>query len=225
LISGLDEDGTVAKLDDFPGLPSDIVLRQVHWRDFSELDAEAILSAHELSRRAEMKHSGRRNGFTLGRIALRTLISSQLKIPAQEVVLEVAPTGQLFSPGSGLHVSLAHSGDAALAAVARRPIGIDLEEVRKKPDTLLDYILSDMEKDHVYKLDVPDSHRLFLCWTLKESVLKGLGVGLRSSPKKVTIEVDMPSRTAHLMDPNDHAWEARFCISEQWVSALAFKDD
>jgi len=212
-------------LIDFADLPEGVFVRQVEWSTYSSQDLSAFLTEEELVRRAEMKHSGRRNGFSLGRIALRSLLSDLLSMPASKVALVTAPSGQLLNPDSGFHISLAHSGETAIAVAARFSVGIDLEEVRSKPLELLDYILADSEKDHIDSLNVLDSHRLFLCWTLKEAVLKGMGVGLRSSPNKVKLHVDTRTQSAIIEDPTQQEWQARYCISGSWISALAFQTE
>ncbi|MDA1027546.1 MAG: 4'-phosphopantetheinyl transferase superfamily protein [Bacteroidetes bacterium] len=211
-------------LIDFGDLPEGFFVRQAEWGAYSGQNVSSILTEEELLRREEMKHPLRKNGFTLGRIALRLLLSDILSIPANKVTLAAAPSGQLMNPDSNFHVSLAHSGETALAVAAPRPVGIDLEDVRAKPSQLLDYILADGERNHIASLDVPESMKLFLCWTLKESVLKGMGVGLRSSPRNVNLKIDTATATAQIVDPTGQIWQARYCISGQSVSALSFSE-
>jgi len=206
----------------FLDFPEDIVIRTITHDEYVEQNWADILSPLETQRRNALSHPGRKRGFTLGRVALRTLLADQLEIPAKDVPLLIEPSGQLSCPDSGLHLSLAHSGDKAIAAVAPRTIGVDLEEVRTKPDALLDYILAESEKRHIYDLDIPDSQRLFLCWTLKESVLKALGVGLRSAPRKVQLQIDVATKSALITDPDGRKWNARYAITGPWVSAIAF---
>lgn len=213
---------TPSEFAPFPDCPRDIDVLTLSYTDQVKDHWASILSDVELERRAVLTHAGRRDGFTLGRVALRTLLADKIGVPAREVPLRIEPSGQLTCPGSGLNVSLAHSGDKAIAVISPRAIGVDLEEIRTKPPSLLDYILADEEKDHIYSLNVPDSHRLFLCWTLKEAVLKGMGVGLRSAPRRVVLDVDVAGGKARVTDPEGRSWNARFAISGSWIAALAF---
>ncbi len=65
-------------------LPTDIAIR---WMTYDPAQAgalEALLSAEERERVARYTHAGRRQSFTLGRAAARTLLAERLRIaPAQ----------------------------------------------------------------------------------------------------------------------------------------------
>ena len=168
-----------------------------------------------------MKHEGRRNSFTAGRIALRTMLADELGMEPAKVPLTVLESGRLACRGSDLHLSLAHSGQLAVAAASRRNVGFDIESVRSKPSELLDYILSNEERDHVHSLDMDTGRSLFLCWTVKEAVLKANGTGLRRSPRQVRVQIDLPGSTARVLDPSDHIWEVHFGLTDDYVAALA----
>lgn len=209
-------------LTTFLNLPEGIQVRQMGYDAFVEENWASILSPEEHKRRDAFSHPGRQRGFTLGRVALRSLLAEHLNVAPNLVPLHLESSGQITCPESQLHLSLAHSGNQALATVAPVRIGIDLEEVRTKPDTLLEHILGEDEKDHIHSLPIPDSHRLFVCWTLKEAVLKAMGVGLRHAPRKVLLSIDTDSQSAKITDPDGEVWNARYVISDNWVSAVAF---
>lgn len=81
-------------------------------------------------------------------------------------------------------ISLSHSGDLALLAVATGVrVGVDLEEVRSRPrlERLAERVLASDEL--AAWMAVPEQHRLraFLeAWTSKEAYLKAIGEGIRS---------------------------------------------
>jgi len=201
-------------------LPSDILIRRLSLEN--NWSWEEILTGTEIARLEEMKNEQRRAGFKLGRIALRTLLAERLDVHPRDVPIIIEPSGRLACPDSGLFLSLAHSGTNAIAVAAPRNVGVDIEAVRQKPATLLDYILADSEKEHVRNLPIDDSLSLFLCWTLKEAVLKANGTGLRRSPRKVSLSIDMENRIAMAKDPEGKDWEARFKIESEYVLSLAF---
>lgn len=84
----------------------------------------------------------------------------------------------------GVVISLSHSGDLALLAVATGVrVGVDLEEVRFRPrlERLAERVLAPDELAAWFA--VPEQHRLraFLrAWTAKEAYLKAIGEGIRS---------------------------------------------
>ena len=206
----------------FPNLPEHIrTYLQVYSEQFDS-EWPDVLSQAELGRRSEMTHPGRKLGFTLGRTALRRLLSEELSVAPRDVPIQIEPSGQLTCPSSNRHISLAHSGNQAIAVSGSSHLGIDLEEVRPKPEALLHYILGDSERTHIAELRIPDTHRLFLAWTLKEAVLKAEGIGLRSSPRSVVLQVDVDTQHAMMVDATGRTWQGRYCISGSWISAIAF---
>ena len=212
----------------FPGfgdVPSDISVRCLRLEADLEGLATNVLSAEEHSRRASMGSKSRQVQFALGRIALRSLLSEELNVPPSDVPLVIEQTGRLSLLNSAKSLSLAHSGHHALAAVSNTLSGVDVEVIRDKPAELLDYILGDQEKAHIKKLDLPDNQRLFVCWTLKEAVLKATGTGLRRSPKKVRLTIDPTSGTAQATDPDGKRWQAKYQVFQNTVFALAFAPD
>ena len=108
-----------------------------------------------------------------------------------------------------------------MVAVCERNVGVDLELIRPKPAALLDYILAEEERDHVRALAIPPEQSLFLCWTIKESVLKANGTGLRKSPRRVRVNLDLERGHATVRDPEDKAWDVAFALSDTHALSLA----
>ncbi len=205
------------------GLPEDILICQMSYDDEIDGSWMRFLTDAEIDRRAGMKNEGRKRSFTLGRVALRSLLAGHLGIQPRDVALIVEQSGRLACPNSGLYLSLAHSGDQAIAIAAPRNVGVDMEVIREKPEALLDYILADGERQHIKELPLDFTHSLFLCWTLKEAVLKANGTGLRRSPKKVELAIDLEAGSALATDPEGKTWTARFTIEKEYVLSLAYE--
>ncbi len=207
------------------GLPEDILICQMSYDDEIDGSWTRFLTDAEIARRSGMKSEGRQRSFTLGRVALRSLLARHLGVPPRDVVLIVEQSGRLACPNSGLYLSLAHSGDQAIAIAAPRNVGVDLEVIREKPEELLNYILADGERQHIQELPLDFTQSLFLCWTLKEAVLKANGTGLRRSPKKVELAIDLDAGSALATDPQGQSWTARFTIEQEYVLSLAFESN
>jgi len=77
----------------------------------------------------------------------------------------------------GLHFSLSHSGNAVLCALDRRPVGADIEMIRRKNLEHLLSVFSDPEQASIALADSPETCFTRL-WTRKESYLKLTGKGL-----------------------------------------------
>lgn len=81
-------------------------------------------------------------------------------------------------PAPGLHVSIAHSGDLAMAVAARFPVGVDVEDWLT--GTELDGLAFSEEERHELRSLPPDERaaRRAELWCQLEAVSKWRGVGL-----------------------------------------------
>lgn len=76
----------------------------------------------------------------------------------------------------GLHWSISHKPECVAAVVAPWPVGIDVEEVRPRTESLLDYVMNPEEWGVFDAMGGWDA--FFRTWTAKEAVLKAVGTGL-----------------------------------------------
>lgn len=170
-------------------LPSDVAARLAGPADA----APALLPDAERGRLAAYGSASRRQQALLGRVAARTLAAERLGLDAVRVPLKNAPDGAPEIPG--LHVSIAHTsrgGDtAALAAIADRPIGVDLERVRPRRPDLWTRILQPAEYPLLDALGGPTDTVQTLLWALKEAVLKGQRTGFRAGGRSVRLMLDV----------------------------------
>jgi phosphopantetheinyl transferase len=106
--------------------------------------------------------------------------------------VRVTRAGKPELEGSELTVSLTHSGDAVLVAIAAGgEVGVDAELLR--PDaagwTLVDHALTESERARLDAVPVPDRAESFLrTWTRKEAILKAAGTGLGLDPRQVELD-------------------------------------
>jgi len=204
-------------------IPPDIFVNQ--------LDSEAsvlrkwgdILSSEEINRRAGMRSESRRTQFVLGRIAVRQLVGRLSGFRPDDVALEVEDSGRVTAPGSGFNVSIAHSENRAIAIASERRAGVDLEYISEKPETLLNYIVNENESEAIKNLPLSVSEQLFLTWTLKEAVLKAKGTGLRVSPRKLSVCIDLVGERATITDSEEQIWSGIFSLTQPYITAIAYQ--
>jgi 4'-phosphopantetheinyl transferase len=170
-----------------------------------------------------MRAESRQRSFLLGRAALRTLLADLTNTDPSRVALKVLSDGRVLAPETPYHVSISHSGDRALAVVSTRRIGVDIEQIVERPESLLRYVLHRDEVAHVERLPVPQEETLFLCWTIKEAVLKALGTGLMRSPKSVRMNIDYENGRAIVRDETENTWEVIFERRNEYMLALAYE--
>lgn len=194
-------------------LPSDITFRHLRF-DPEHLETWiALLSEVEAERLEGFTQQKRRQEFVLGRAAARMLLAERLDIVPKDVLLEVAESGAVDVVGTDLHISIAHSGDHAVAAAAPRYVGVDIEAIVTRHAELHRYMLHPDEYELVDALPLDRDRAQILCWTLKESVLKAMRMGLRYSPRNLRLYIDMERTVARVHADNGRQWEVYF---EQW---------
>lgn len=202
-------------------LPGDIHFYQLKY-DLGEVARwGSFLSAVEVERRGLMKAESRKRSFLLGRAALRILLGDLTGAAPAEIELDILNNGRVVAPKTPFHVSIAHSGDRAVAIASKRRVGIDIEQIVEKPESLLRFVLHEDEFDHVNALPVPNHHRLFLCWTMKEAVLKAIGTGLLRSPKTVRLDVSYDEGQANVKEDEGFCWEVLFEQQDDYMLAVA----
>lgn len=155
----------------------------------TELPANDLwLSGNERQRLSTMTAPLRRRQFLAGHWLLRRLAA---QIHGGEPTHWSLSTGPDRAPSlqsisnpdaPTIHASLSHSGDGLAAAVAPFPVGIDLERPAKSRDllALAGTVFSPDECAELRRL--PEGERataFYLFWTIKESVGKREGHGLR----------------------------------------------
>ncbi len=194
-------------------LPPDVTFRHLRF-DPDHLESwEALLSTEERVRADNFLRGKRRQEFILGRAAARLLLADRMDINPGSVLLEVAESGAIDVMDSDLHISIAHTGDHAVAAAAPRYIGVDIETIAPRHVDLHRYMLHPDEYGLIETLPLNRERAQILCWTLKESVLKGMRVGLRYSPRKLQLSIDFEKAAASVHTENGRYWRAFF---EEW---------
>ena len=149
------------------------------------------LSSGELERAATYRFDRDRASFIAGRYLLRQLLSVYTGTPPSKIVLSPDAHGKLrLEDRDTPQFSLANADGLVTVAVASGcdRIGIDCEraDVEIEEATLDSYCSGD-ERRWLAELPAHERARAAVAlWTLKESHLKALGVGLREDPRSVT---------------------------------------
>ena len=80
----------------------------------------------------------------------------------------------------GKYFNISHSKGIVALATSDRNVGIDLEVIRHVDKELKEFVSSKDEKKYIH-----DDQSFFEIWTNKESLLKCMGLGMKSSMDKV----------------------------------------
>ncbi len=163
----------------------------------------AILCLDQLLRTHQGQHA----------VALRLLqraLGESLGLPAGALCLVPDSAGRpSLAAHPEVHVSVSHCEGAVLVAASADRIGVDVERVRPRDRYAVARMLNPAEIKRVGRARDPD-REFFRYWTLKESYVKALGVGLGYALKELDVSL-APNGTASVGRPN--AWlslEERF---------------
>ncbi len=205
-------------------LPDDIALRLAVRAAADPLPLSA-LPAGERAQIATFGSEKRQREFALGRATVRALLADHLAVAATDVPLRVATDGAPEVSG-GLHVSIAHAATQehtlAAAAVASRPVGVDLEVIRPRRPDLYRFVLHPDEYGLLETLPHDHDAAQVLVWTLKEAVLKAMRTGFRTSPKKLRLTVEPVERAATVRVEEGGWWTLRYEEQDGYFVAVAF---
>lgn len=130
-----------------------------------------------------------------GELLVRRAVSEALGICEEAVPLCSDGRGAPTLDGTGLFVSIAHSGNYAVCALSDTPVGIDIEEVRPMCGRVATGTFSVRENEYLgadgYELSGETLVRFFEIWTAKEAYgkMKGEGVTLSDTVDTTTIPV------------------------------------
>jgi 4'-phosphopantetheinyl transferase len=203
-------------------LPPDITFQHLRF-DQDHLERwESLLSPEEAIRAGRFPRAKRRDEFVLGRAAARLLLAQRTGTEPGDVALAVAESGAIDVIGSPLHVSIAHSGDHAVAAAAPRRVGVDIEGIATRHADLARFMLHPEEHHLIDSIPLDPDRTHILCWTLKEAALKAMRTGLRTSPKKLRLELDLDAESAVVHVDGGATWTVRFEEWDGYYVALAF---
>lgn len=161
--------------------------------------------------------------------------------PALETKISVTPelSKQGFKNGV-VCFSLSHSNEFAACAVSNEPVGVDIEFIKRKEMQYPEKILHKEEAETYAFISNPLEKKkyFFECWTLKESYLKNLGIGLIVRSGDFLISEDrleasnkkLKPRYAHCLTPGeirntdwkfDANYKVSYCIAKKDADAKA----
>ena len=182
---------------------------EVHlWRAWLPTEAApeadlALLSEDERRRAERLRLPIARAQYVAARATVRRLLGRYLGQPPTALRFAYGPQGKpalAASAAASLHFNVSHSHGLGLFAVARRPVGVDVEQVRLGIDTsrVAARFFSPVELAALGAVAAEQRPMAFYrLWTRKEAVLKAAGRGVWQALSQV--EVSGPEEPASLV--------------------------
>lgn len=173
------------------------------------------LSPEEWHRAQRFVFTRDRERFIQAKVLQRAVLSRYYPaIPPHQWVFDFNQHGKPHianTTSEALYFNLSHTdGMIALAVTRIGEIGIDVESVNRNNDlrSLADYCFTEIEQDYLYKDDEQEfERRFFTLWTLKEAVVKAVGVGISLGLKRFEFQVKGESTSVSpLPSPHPQQW-------------------
>jgi 4'-phosphopantetheinyl transferase len=153
------------------------------------------------------------------RAALRSILGARLGVSPADVRFDYGEYGRPSLRGmerSGPYFNVSHSRDVGCIAVASGyDVGIDVEAVRQLNalDQMIHRTLAPTEQRQIAALPASDRMRTFFrYWTLKEALLKVVGVGLQRPLREIEIDLGIKGRI--VSTPADIPVRGRYLLQE-----------
>jgi 4'-phosphopantetheinyl transferase len=155
-----------------------------------------LLDEVELGRRERYRQPADQDRFALGAALIRLVASARTGVAAGQVRVDrtcpgcAQPHGKPQLPGTGLHVSVSHSGDlVALALATLAPVGVDVEVFSGRDVAGLARSVVGAAEPIAVPAD------FYTYWCRKEAIVKATGDGLRVPlPEVVVSPADQAAR-------------------------------
>lgn len=162
---------------------------EVHvWRIHTDRETDPavprqILSLDELAKADRFRFERDRQRCAARRAALRKILAGYLATSPETLTFRYGPQGKPELSGpfsqSGYYFNLSFSGELALCAVARWPLGVDVERERLVESAALVAKHYFTASEIAVQNAAEDANCVFLRhWTRKEALIKATGSGL-----------------------------------------------
>ncbi len=193
-------DGAKVGADLFGSLAGDLHLWLVNLDQASGVRQSLMrhLSAAELQRCRRYVHQRLRNRNAVARGVLRDILARYVGVDPAQLEFEYGEHGKPALSTGGVSFNLSHSGGWAVVAVINEgAVGVDIEVLRNDLDVeaLAQRYFHPREAEMVVSEQGEARRRMFFrCWTVKESYLKMVGVGLSGSLGGVGVDLKNTSK-------------------------------
>lgn len=193
--------------------------------------AGGFISERELIVARRYRHATARSQFLAGRALVRHALSVQARYAPRDIEIVADGLGKprlaVRREASSWQFNLSHSGRLVACALARSPVGVDVETTSREVD-YLSIARSHFSLEEAAWIDSRPAlrrQRFTVLWTLKEAYLKAVGVGIAVPLDGIAFSAVRPGRCrVQSRDlPSAHRWYCRFLPvgRDYWLSVCS----
>lgn len=183
--------------------------------EWNNLDGASLLGTLRRQQIAKYQHPKDKLRCLVGGLMLRYAFGDDY-----ESRLKTGSHGKLYFENASTHFNLSHSGDYVVLALAKSPVGIDVEEIGTYAPAIPKKCFTLPEQNWLASHDIPE--RFYQLWTAKESIMKAVGLGFTMPPASFDV---LPIKDgAHAID--GQVWYMRwFALDTYQVCVSAAQDE
>ena len=193
--------------------------------------ARSVLSRDELGRSERYHFDCDRRRFVVTRAWIRSVLGDYVGCEPASLVFRLSQFGKpsLDYP-SATYFNVSHSQELAVCAVARQPVGIDIEHIQPIPDAMdiARHFFSPRETSSLSSFPPDELAEAFLrCWTRKEAFIKATGLGMSMAMDSFSVSLD--ADRAELLECAGGReevarwWMMHLRVSNHYMGALAVR--
>ncbi|UUZ92003.1 4'-phosphopantetheinyl transferase superfamily protein [Paenibacillus sp. P25] len=124
-------------------------------------------------------------------LLIRVILAGKTRLKNREIRFGRNAYGKPHLTDYPLHFNLSHAGHWVVCAIDEAPIGIDIEEIKPIDLTIAKRFFSHVEwMDLEQKPEEDKLGRFYDLWTLKESYMKNIGLGLSIPLNQISFTVN-----------------------------------
>lgn len=142
-------------------------------------DPEKHLTLWEQAIWSTLRNEKRKREWYAGRMAAKKAVRQHLQL-SEEKSVEIGKEesgAPVLSQFKECTVTISHSDEFAVAVASNRSVGIDLERIEDRPNSLINYYFSEAEQQFMAKIRDDQALHCNLIWTGKEAVSKLMRLG------------------------------------------------
>ena len=117
------------------------------------------------------------------------MLTQELNMDPSDIVIKKNEYGKPFIEDIDIYFNVSHSGHWVVGAIDKKPIGIDIEEIKERGYKKLAKRFF-TEDENNYILEEDSLNRFFRIWTMKESYIKTDGRGMSIPLNTYSIKFD-----------------------------------
>jgi 4'-phosphopantetheinyl transferase len=178
----------------------------------------------EMNRANRYHFSKDKSRFVICRMVLKFLLAKQTGLDVNKIVLDNDSNKKPYlSSHPSVFFNVTHAGDYAIIAIAKEPVGIDIEYINRKFEfsEIISYTLSNTEIDKLLNSD-NKLHTFYTYWTRKEAIVKATGKGISDNLPHIPAMDGHHIVASNILDNFKEMKVLSFDLNEDYIVSIAY---